>query len=343
MIHAPCILVAFFRMLVHLHTTGYPGHWLSTVLCSILANSMTTSARPPEPAPLPIDEVEAQRPAIHMTTAPYMAEMSTLTDIHQPLLPFALADSELPKLRTLCKYTVQFKAVKRDISSDNSRREFMLCFFKVPLMDEAINLAQLSCRQYIRDFLVSSEFNDKYPCSPAMLTAWRWDSASQTATFWLREDVFDEMLRDSGQWGCGIYRTDSWTTAIDERVGINTTVSKGKRWTDWTPASLQALPLRNAKSAGKQKVNQPPHRASDPIVGRHSLGLLWEDVEMYLVSWDLRSTHLLLPQPSKPISPHWPPSSSACPAPSAPFQAALHLPQSSAYSASPHPSSTSPA
>ena len=26
MIHAPCNLVAFFRMLVHLHTTGYPGH-----------------------------------------------------------------------------------------------------------------------------------------------------------------------------------------------------------------------------------------------------------------------------------------------------------------------------
>ena len=101
MIHAPCNLAAFFRMLVHLHTTGYPGHWLSTVLCNILPNSVTTSARPPETASLHIDEVEAPRPTIHMTTAPYMAEMSTLTAIHQPLLPFALAGSELPKLRTL--------------------------------------------------------------------------------------------------------------------------------------------------------------------------------------------------------------------------------------------------
>ena len=145
-----------------------------------------------------------------MTTAPYMAEMSTLTAIHQPLLPFALVGSELPKLRTLCEYTVQFEAVKCDMSSDTSRREFILCFFKMPLMDEAINLGQLNCRHYIRDLLVSSEFNDKYPGPLVMLTAWKWNSASQAATFWLRGDVLDEMLRDSGQWGCGIYRTDSW-------------------------------------------------------------------------------------------------------------------------------------
>ena len=131
----------------------------------------------------------------------------------------------------------------------------MLCFFKMPLMDEAIILGQLNCRHYIRDLLVSSEFDEKYPGSLVTLTAWKWNSAPQAATFWLREDLLDEILRDSGQWGCGICRTDSWITANDEKVIINnSTVTKGGRWTDWTPASLQVLPLRDAKPASKQKV-----------------------------------------------------------------------------------------
>jgi hypothetical protein len=62
MVYAPCTLVVFFRLLMHLRSIGYPSHWLSTVLGSILADNVSTSARPPATCPLDIEEVNHHKP-----------------------------------------------------------------------------------------------------------------------------------------------------------------------------------------------------------------------------------------------------------------------------------------
>ena len=52
MIRSLCNLSVFFRLLIHLHSLGFPSHWLSQVLTTLLTDLFVTTARPLQGAPL---------------------------------------------------------------------------------------------------------------------------------------------------------------------------------------------------------------------------------------------------------------------------------------------------
>ncbi|KAL8658086.1 MAG: hypothetical protein Q9226_001290 [Calogaya cf. arnoldii] len=108
LIYAPLNLTIFIKILIHLQELGYPAHWLSGALVQILDDQVTTSARPPESSPLNIAEAQRENPTKHLTTAPFMAEMATLTAMFLPTLPFAVITSKLPEVTQIHEYKITF-------------------------------------------------------------------------------------------------------------------------------------------------------------------------------------------------------------------------------------------
>lgn len=47
MVFAPLNLTAFLRLVMHVSELGYPAHWISNLMESILSGQITTTARPP--------------------------------------------------------------------------------------------------------------------------------------------------------------------------------------------------------------------------------------------------------------------------------------------------------
>jgi len=112
MIYSPLNLTTFFRIIEHLHTiSGYPAHWLSHVVSSILSGKIHTSARSPRSDPLTVKEVKTVFPALTQSTAPFAAQMSTLAAIWSGFLPFTILSPDIPPASTIRKYKVHFKDV----------------------------------------------------------------------------------------------------------------------------------------------------------------------------------------------------------------------------------------
>lgn len=81
LIFSPLNLTAFVRLCIHLHSIGYPAHWIGGVLEDILSRHITTKAWPPRSDPLKIREVKNEMPPLKQSTAPFVAELSTLVSM----------------------------------------------------------------------------------------------------------------------------------------------------------------------------------------------------------------------------------------------------------------------
>lgn len=111
MIYSPINFTIFLRLLVHLHNVGYPSHWLSATWAEILSGTITTSARAPKTEPLSIKEGNATMPAFQQSTVPFVAELTTLTALWQPVLPFTVPTPKLPVVQDVHKYSIRFQSV----------------------------------------------------------------------------------------------------------------------------------------------------------------------------------------------------------------------------------------
>lgn len=116
-IFAPLNLTIYLRLGIHLHQVGYPAHWISGVLDSVLSGSITTKARPPRTEPLQIKEVNAEMSQRKQSTAPFVAELSTLISMWQCVLPFGIL-TPLPLVSEIRKYSLTLK--KPPDGSNNS-------------------------------------------------------------------------------------------------------------------------------------------------------------------------------------------------------------------------------
>lgn len=106
-VYSPLNLTSFFRLLLHLHEIGYPPHWLADVLTRILDNDVTTTARPPKTRPVLPEDIDRAHPPAKLSTAPYQAEMSTLTVLFYRLLPFSpITASTLPAPSSIYSYSL---------------------------------------------------------------------------------------------------------------------------------------------------------------------------------------------------------------------------------------------
>ena len=157
-IYAANNITIFFRLLRRLHEVGYPAHWLSQLLLRILANDVTTTARPPKSCPLSFQETKFSSPAKHFDLQPFLPEMSTLASIWQPILPFGIpsplpspnennsknnSSSTIPPLTSISQYHIRFTNLIHQIDKqDCTCPEFVILLIHPHLLEDLTTEAE---------------------------------------------------------------------------------------------------------------------------------------------------------------------------------------------------------
>lgn len=216
LIYSPLNLTVFFRILLHLHHAGYPAHWLSGVWSEILSGKLTTSARAPRSEPLSLKESRKAFPVLEQSTAPFVAELTTFTALWQPALPFAIPVSNLPLIHQVHQYSVRFRKV-----SDRAGTipQFILAFYDKSIKEYGFDL---------RKHLLDDELGLPRKSSAArrinesrlhIVTTWKYDRSSRTATFWFRSDLMEELAStpSDDQLRLAIWRTDNYKRQSSSR------------------------------------------------------------------------------------------------------------------------------
>ena len=80
--------VAFFRLLLYLHSIGYPSHWLSEYLQSVLCNNLITEAIGAKELPIPVSHAKIFLDARKVDLAPWIPEFEMLLVSTRVGLPF---------------------------------------------------------------------------------------------------------------------------------------------------------------------------------------------------------------------------------------------------------------
>jgi hypothetical protein len=90
-VRMPNNLVAFVRLLVHLHAVGYPAHWLAEFLQTILSDSLVTDVAPYlGNFPIPLSDLSRSVPARRVRLDPWLAEFENILVTARVGMPFAV-------------------------------------------------------------------------------------------------------------------------------------------------------------------------------------------------------------------------------------------------------------
>jgi hypothetical protein len=223
LIFSPLNLTYFFRLCTHLHSIGYPAHWLSEVISSLLSGTVTTTARPPRCDPLTPQEIDTTRKPMTQSTTPFKAELSTHAAMWQLLLPFGILSSEIAPVHTIRKYTIKFAKVSRE----NPSYPVLILFFHK--FDLPTNKTWRLCSILLSDEWGSKDCEQFREHEIKVLSTWTYQEESRTATFWLRGDEMQRMKTEG--WKVCIFRTDTWH-AQSSSYGVGKVEDSGVRWVD---------------------------------------------------------------------------------------------------------------
>jgi hypothetical protein len=178
----------------------------------LLEGKFQTAARAPRSEPLKLKETRAEMSVIEQSVRPFVTELSTLTSMWLPALPFGLMTAAVPPTGTIHKYSVTFEEMSGVVGNTPV---FVLRFF-----DGALVKAPPATP--IRPFLLDDESGFH------IVSTWEWRRDLNTATFWLRSDVIESMKPNT--WHVSIFRTDNWRTP-SKPVSIKQVVDTGEAWT----------------------------------------------------------------------------------------------------------------
>ncbi|KAK3080588.1 hypothetical protein LTS18_015033 [Coniosporium uncinatum] len=186
LMYAPLNVIMFFRLLAKLHHLGYPAHWLSEALASILQDDVRTTGRPPRSSPVTFAETKSEFPERKLSTAPFVAEMTTLAALWLQALPFGIISDQIPDVRTVHCYHMGFEG----IDLQPGRLPVIVLVFTAPDLDVP----------NLRKLLLSDEKGAKgHDAARArageinVVTTFQWLADRGVAEFWMREDVVNTM------------------------------------------------------------------------------------------------------------------------------------------------------
>lgn len=228
-------LSVLYRLIQHLVGIGYPSHWLSNALETLLDNDVQSNARPPRQSPVTVEDVRRQHPTMKLSTAPFLHEMGTLAQLFQPLLPFELTSKNVPRLENIYKHTFRIMGYLEDKPRDNN---LALLFVSSRRLD-AFNIpTNLNFCQNMRPFLdptwgekdtefQGKEFEDFREHGIMLWTAFKFDLKSHEASVWMSENLVEMFTRD--EWAVSLVRIDTWTLVARE-CRVSEAVSRGKRF-----------------------------------------------------------------------------------------------------------------
>ena len=232
LLFCPLNLTIYCRVLLRLHESGYPRHWLATALANIIANTVTTSARPAETAPLEIEEARRDNPIRKVTTAPYAPEMSTLTTIFQPMLPFSTISSALPKPDDIHLYTISFSSLHINYHHDRMP-VFALVFYNNHALKKVIGERGPATLNWRLLFYHASEsksdvLDQLREHGLILWSSFEWERRKERASVWMRKD-FGVKCLSSRDWCVAMVRTDIWRLVTRPGRAKDVMV-EGKKW-----------------------------------------------------------------------------------------------------------------
>ena len=245
LILSPMNTTLIFRILIHLRHLGYPSHWLSDFLAQILSNIAVTSARPPKTCPLEIEESTSDNPMRRLSITPFVPELTSLSLIFQPFLPFTIVTSSLPPPSAVYEYNLSapYNADGLRIPS-NERQVWILVFHDTRLWHEVYDDTRFQSYD-LRAFLDSSS-DGRLPKPEAkraemfrekgllIVSTFEYEAKTKRAKMWMVEDKMNAMV-ESGRWRVGLWSTENWQSCDSVRLtkGGARGLIKGKRRFDW--------------------------------------------------------------------------------------------------------------
>lgn len=206
LVMAPLNMTTFFHLVTHLFKVGYPAHWLSEMLAQLCEGEILTTARAPSTLISGVDQVQRVYSPQKICIQPFMAEFMTLMAVWRPLFPFGLCLPReiLPPLRAIKEYKITFPP-RYPPPTDLERLHFVLVLKHTSYeVEQNLRKALLDTATYTTE---TSE-----PCIHVIST-FRWDTASSTATFWLDEETVGNILAEC-DWEAYIWRSDTWLVAL---------------------------------------------------------------------------------------------------------------------------------
>ena len=245
LIFSPMNTTLIFRILIHLRHIGYPSHWLSDFLAQTLSNITVTSARPPKTCPLDIEESTCDNPMTRLSITPFVPELTSLSLIFQPFLPFTVITSSLPPLSAVYEYHLSTpNNAKGLLIPSNERQVWILVFHDARLWREVYD--DTPFQSYDLRALLDSSNDDKLPRPKAkraktfrekgilVVSTFEYEANSKRAKLWMVEDKMDAMV-ESGCWRVGLWSTENWRScdSVPLTAGGARGLTKGKRWFDW--------------------------------------------------------------------------------------------------------------
>lgn len=245
LILSPMNTTLIFRILIHLRHIGYPSHWLSDFLAHILSNMAVTSARPPKTSPLDIEESTRDNPMTKLSITPFVPELTSLSLIFQPFLPFSIVTSSLPPPSAVYEYHLSApdNAGGSPIPS-NERQVWILVFHDARLWRKVYD--NRSFQSYDLRALLDSSNDGRLPKAEAKLagvlrekgilvvSTFEYEAKTKRAKLWMVENTMDAMI-ESGCWRVGLWSTENWRSCDSVLLtkGGTRGLMKGKRWFDW--------------------------------------------------------------------------------------------------------------
>jgi len=210
-VFAPLNITTFFRLINHVSEVGYPAHWLSEILSTLCEGEIVTTARAPRSLVTDVDQALRIYPSRKLCLKPFMAEFKTLLAIWRRLLPFGLhlSHETIPNLRTIREFSINFPSCNTTYTSSPN---FVL----------VLKNRRYEVDEDLRRVLLDDETGDTSTAAVEMrsepgihvVSAFKWETETATATFWLEEGMMDDLQQKGHDWEVYIWRTDTWLKAL---------------------------------------------------------------------------------------------------------------------------------
>lgn len=226
-VYSPLNVTIIFRLLEHLIKVGYPTHWMSDIVASICDGRITTRARPSRTIVMRLSELAEKHPKTEMSVAAWQAEFTSLFPIWRRILPFGVIvpQGAVPSLQSIREHAVTFPMFKA---------ERMLIPHFILVFWDTQNAHGPEPPQNIWDMLLSDHVgiiegigNTTLKSGIHIVTTFRFTTRTRTASFWMRDDVVQNMK--SGAWRVYIWRTDVWDRQT-EGVNVADNLKDGQSW-----------------------------------------------------------------------------------------------------------------
>ena len=209
-VRLPNNLVAFIDLIVYLHGVGFPGHWLSEFLQSVIDNNLITDITPYLGKwPIPVSDLDCRVPLRKVNLEPWLVEMETILTMAYIGFPFAvqLPAGVLPSHADISVFEATFSlgtigAAARFHEMSPEDPCISLLFYKASSTASPLDLVRM----------LPAQLNGQQQCMPSgdvfILTSQDHVDVPRFSVRWkLSEERFRRMQHDPG-WEMVIFRTD---------------------------------------------------------------------------------------------------------------------------------------